>query len=60
MNEGNGASSVVCKVDLATGAYTAQPSLLCPHGHIILDGTAGCLPDGRVVCAGTTCLNSSD
>jgi len=29
------------------------------HGHVILDCTAGRLPDGRVVCAGTIYLTSS-
>jgi|AntAceMinimDraft_1070359.scaffolds.fasta_scaffold25636_1 hypothetical protein len=47
-------SSAVWKVDLATGACTAQPPLLCPQGHKISDATAGRLPDGRVVCVVTT------
>jgi hypothetical protein len=52
--------SAVRKVDLATGVCTAQPSLLCPQGHHVYDCTAGRLPDGRIVCAGTTCMESSD
>jgi hypothetical protein len=55
-----GPSSAVRKVDLATGVCTAQPSLLCPQGHHVYDCTAGRLPDGRIVCAGTTCMDSSD
>ena len=54
------ALSAVCKVDWATGVYTAQPSLLCPQGHFIADCTAGRLPDGRIVCAGTTCLMNDE
>jgi len=54
------ASSAVCKVDLATGVCTAQPSLLCPQGHHICGCMAGRLPDGRIVCAGTTRMFSSD
>jgi len=53
-------SSLVRKVDLATGACTAQPSLLCHQGHVITDCTAGRLPDGRIVCAVATCMDSSD
>jgi hypothetical protein len=53
---GPSASTAVCKVDLATGVCTAQPSLLCPEGHVIADCTAGRLPDGRIVCVGTTCF----
>jgi len=53
-------SLTVRKVDLATGVCTAQPSLLCPQGHHVYDCTAGRLPDGRVVCAGTTCMFLSD
>jgi hypothetical protein len=47
--------SVVRKVDLATGVCTAQPSLLCLQWDVV--GTcciAGGLPDGRIVCVGTT------
>jgi len=47
-------SARVQKVDLATGVCTAQPALLCPQGHVIYDCMAGRLPDGRVVCVGTT------
>jgi hypothetical protein len=44
-------SSVVHKVDLATGVCTPQPSLLSQHGA--LDGcSAARLPDGRIVCVG--------
>mmetsp|Transcript_14435 Transcript_14435/g.35229 ORF Transcript_14435/g.35229 Transcript_14435/m.35229 type:complete len:247 (-) Transcript_14435:176-916(-) len=50
----------VRKVDLATGVCTAQPSLLCPQGHHICGCMAGRLPDGRIVCAGTTRMFSSD
>ena len=53
-------SYAVRKVDLATGVCTAQPSLLCPQGHDVYDCTAGRLPDGRIVCAGTTCMDFSD
>jgi hypothetical protein len=53
-------SSAVHKVDLATGVCTAQPSLLCPQGHHVNDCTAGRLPDGRIVCAGNTCVDASD
>mmetsp|Transcript_14439 Transcript_14439/g.35246 ORF Transcript_14439/g.35246 Transcript_14439/m.35246 type:complete len:228 (-) Transcript_14439:72-755(-) len=52
------ASSAVCKVDLATGDCTAQPALLCPQGHVITDSMAGRLPDGRIVCTGTNCIES--
>jgi hypothetical protein len=55
-----GPSSAVRKVDLATGVCTAQPSLLCPQGHHVHDCTAGRLPDGRIVCAGTTCMEYWD
>jgi len=55
-----GPSSAVRQVDLATGVCTAQPSLLCPQGHHVHDCTAGRLPDGRIVCAGTTCMEYSD
>jgi hypothetical protein len=55
-----GSTSAVRKVDLATGVCTAQPSLLCPQGHDVYDCTAGRLPDGRIVCAGTTHMDSSD
>jgi hypothetical protein len=55
-----GPSSAVRKVDLATGVCTAQPSLLCPQGHHVYDCTAGRLPDGRIVCTGTTHMESSD
>ena len=58
-NEG-GPPSAVRKVDLATGVCTAQPSLLCPQGHLISDCTAGRLPDRRIVCAGTTRIDSSN
>jgi len=53
-------TSAVCKVDLATGVCTAQPSLLCPQGHDVYDCTAGRLPDGRIVCAGFTQMDSLD
>eukprot|EP00740_Mantoniella_antarctica_P011730 CAMPEP_0181370112 /NCGR_PEP_ID=MMETSP1106-20121128/13215_1 /TAXON_ID=81844 /ORGANISM="Mantoniella antarctica, Strain SL-175" /LENGTH=133 /DNA_ID=CAMNT_0023486809 /DNA_START=81 /DNA_END=478 /DNA_ORIENTATION=+ len=43
----------VCKVDLATGACTAQPSLLCPQGHHVIECTAARLPDRRIICVGT-------
>ena len=56
----DGPSSAVRKVDLATGVCTAQPSLLCPQGHLVYECTAGRLPDGRIVCAGTTCMVASD
>jgi hypothetical protein len=56
----DGPSFVVRKVDLATGVCTAQPSLLCPQGHYVFDCTAGHLPDGRIVCAGTSCMEASD
>ena len=54
-----GESSAVRKVDLATGVCTTQPSLLCPQGLFLghLVGKyciAGGLPDGRIVCVGTT------
>jgi len=52
-----GPSSAVRKVDLATGVCTAQPFLLCPQGDCIYDCTAGRLPDGCIVCAGTTCMD---
>jgi hypothetical protein len=55
-----GPSSLVRKVDLATGVCTAQPSLLCPQGHHVYDCTAGRLPDGRIICAGTTHMEYSD
>ena len=55
-----GPSSAVHKVDLATGRCTAQPSLLCPQGYYVYDCTAGRLPDGRIVCAATTCMDFSD
>jgi len=55
-----GSSSAVRQVDLATGVCTAQPSLLCPQGHCVYDCTAGRLPDGRIVCAGSTCMEYSD
>jgi len=57
-----GPSSAVRKVDLGTGVCTAQPSLLCPQGHHVFDctSTTGRLPDGRIVCAGTTCMEYSD
>jgi hypothetical protein len=55
-----GPSSTVRKVDLATGVCTAQPSLLCPQGHYVYGCTSGHLPDGRIVCAGTTCMEYSD
>jgi len=51
-------STAVHKVDLATGECTAQASLLCPQGHLIFDSMAGRLPDGRIVCAGTTQSNT--
>jgi hypothetical protein len=51
----SGPTSVVRKVDLATGVCTAQPSLLCPQ-----DCTAGRLPDGRIVCAGVNYTVSSN
>jgi hypothetical protein len=54
------ASSTVRKVDLATGMCTAQPALLCPQGHVFADWTAGRLPDGRIVCVGTTCTDASE
>jgi hypothetical protein len=57
---GPSASTAVCKVDLATGVCTAQPSLLCPKGRCIADCTAGRLQDGRIVCAGTTCFLDVD
>jgi hypothetical protein len=57
---GDRPSSAVRKVDLATGVCTAQPSLLCPRGRHVYDCTAGRLPDGRIVCAGTTCMEYSD
>jgi hypothetical protein len=47
-------SSAVRKVDLATGECTAQPFLICPQDHLIIDCMAGRLPDGRIICAGTT------
>jgi hypothetical protein len=50
----DGPSSLVRKVDLATGVCTAQPSLLCPQGHYVFGCRAGRLPDGRIVCVGTT------
>jgi len=53
-------SYAVRKVDLATGVCTAQPSLLCPQGHYVHDCMAGRLPDGRIVCVGTTCMEYSD
>jgi hypothetical protein len=47
--------SEVRKVDLATGVCTAQPSLLSsPRGRPFKACTAGRLPDGRIVCAGST------
>jgi hypothetical protein len=47
--------SEVRKVDLATGVCTAQPSLLSfPQGRPFKACTAGRLPDGRIVCAGST------
>jgi hypothetical protein len=55
-----GPSSTVRKVDLATGVCTAQPSLLCPQGHYVFGCTAGRLPDGRIVCADTTCMEYAD
>jgi hypothetical protein len=55
-----GPSYAVRKVDLATGVCTAQPSLLCPQGRHVYDCTAGRLPDGRIVCAGTTYMEYSD
>jgi len=55
-----GPSSAVRKVDLATGVCTAQPSLLCPQGHYVFGCTAGRLPDGRIVCADTTCMEYAD
>jgi len=55
-----GPSSAVRKVDLATGVCTAQPSLLCPQGHYVYDCRAGRLPDGRIVCVGTICMDYSD
>jgi hypothetical protein len=55
-----GPSSAVRKVDLATGVCTAQPSLLCPQGDCVYDCRAGRLPDGRIVCAGTTCMEYDD
>jgi hypothetical protein len=62
--DGGFPSSAVGLVDLATGVCTAQPSLLSPQEHhvhhIIYDCTAGRLPDGRIVCAGTTCIAFSD
>jgi hypothetical protein len=54
-------TSAVHKVDLATGVCTPQPSLLSYnhhgrrqhlHGH-----SAARLPDGRVVCVGSDCIN---
>jgi hypothetical protein len=54
-----GDSPAVHLVDLATGVCTAQPSLLCPQGHFVYDCTAGRLPDGRIVCAGTTYMDFS-
>jgi hypothetical protein len=54
-----GPSSAVRKVDLATGVCTAQPSLLCPQGHYVFGCTAGRLPDGRIVCAGASCMEYS-
>jgi len=54
-----GTPPAVHKVDLAPGACTAQPSILCPGGHVIVDCMAGRLPDGRVVCAGTSNKNLS-
>jgi hypothetical protein len=54
-SDDEGGSSAVRKVDLATGVCIAQPSLLCPQGHIVDDCCmAGRLPDGRVVCVGNT------
>jgi len=50
----SGPSSAVRKVDLATGECTAQPSLLCPQGHVITNWMAGRLQDGCIICAGTT------
>jgi hypothetical protein len=35
-------------------AADPQPSILCPQGHLVDDLMAGRLPDGRVVCVGTT------
>jgi hypothetical protein len=52
--DSSGSSSTMRKVDLATGVCTAQPSLLCPQGHHVCGCMAGRLPDGRIVCAGTT------
>jgi hypothetical protein len=47
--------SEVRKVDLATGVCTAQPSLLSfPQGRPFKACTAGRLPDGRIVYAGST------
>ena len=57
-NEG-GPPSAVRKVDLATGVCTAQPSLLCPQGHLVFCCRAGRLPDGHIVCAGTSCMEYS-
>jgi len=54
-----GTSIAVHKVDLAIGACTVQPSLLRPEGLVIVDCMAGRLPDGRIVCAGTTHKNFS-
>jgi len=51
-------TSAVRKVDLATGDCTVQPALLCPQGHVITDSMAGRLPDGRIVCTGTNCIES--
>jgi hypothetical protein len=47
-------SSAVHLVDLETGVCTAQASLLSPQGGHIGSWVAGRLPDGRIVCAGTT------
>jgi len=54
VEDNNMASSAVRLVDLATGVCTAQASLLFPQGGGIENCVAGRLPDGRIVCAGTT------
>ena len=49
-------TAAVHKVDLATGACTAQPSLLVYPHEIPEASMASRLPDGRIVCAGS-CSN---